>query len=392
MKRFTIILVALTLVLSLCGCGALIDYSNSYDPDEPSDCYDVSNEGDCNDEYSDENGCETDTDTEKDDEESISPSTAPSSSDSIGKTPLKNGARRAIENPVEHKTFSSDKVEGNIAATNQSVQYEYTAVRSGIYSIQFVADNVNFRIGFSVKDQKGKEIVSKKLSDEEYATFRLDKGNRYYFTVKNDSSIGGYYQIQLNVPDETKRVGNRIEGSMRYKDEEDVYIFTSGEAGVYGFRASMPMLGVWMSIIDPKGKTVYNALLQDGVEHTARLDANTDYSICFTYYSNPGEYEMDICPQNPRREITGSMTDSIRFVNEVDNYLFHANESRTYTISASTPYSPALYITVYDETARQIQCGYLSPTLNAELESGHTYLIDVTSPSFKDYNYTLTID
>lgn len=392
MKRFTIILISLTLVFSLCGCGALIDNSNSNDPDEPSVHHDVSIGGDCNDECSDENGCEADPDTEKDNKESISQNAVPSSSDSTGKTPSKNVVRKDVADPVEYKTFSGDTMKGNIGATNQSVQYEYTAVRSGIYSMQFVADNVSFRIGFSVKDQKGHEIVSKKLSDEEYATFRLDKGNRYYFAVKNDSSTGGHYQIQLNVPDETQRADNRIEGSMRYRDEEDVYVFTSGEAGVYGFRTTMPMLGVWMSIIDPKGKTVYNSLMQDGSETTAKLDANTEYTICFTYYSNPGEYEMDICPQNPRREIARSVTDSIRFVDEVDNYLFHANESRTYTISASTPSSPALYITIYDETGRQVQCGYISPTLNAELENGHNYLISVTSPSLKDYNYTLTID
>lgn len=249
--------------------------------------------------------------------------------------------------PIELQSFESSLVAieqrwGNIYETNQCIDCEFIPTVSGTHRFEFsdVPDGTDLRL--EIYNSGWERIKSDyDLDNGDGLTVSLSEGSLYYLRVQQYRNFGSY---TLNICPKKSTVDisgfTSISDNIQYTNQENDYVFGASVNGTYRFEFSNVPNGTdfrleiynsgWERI-----KSDYD--LDNGGGLTVSLSAGNTYFLRVQQYRSVGPYTLNIGLKKDIANIPNatSVSDSVQYTDQQNDYLFTANLSGKYRFEFS---------------------------------------------------------
>jgi len=197
---------------------------------------------------------------------------------------------------------SLDEISDIITFTNQENNYQFIALRNGVYRFEF-SDIPNSVYHSLYIYNSGWEQLDRNtgIGNGKGLTITLSAGQSYYVRVKQSSNMGSYtLKIGQQTADVNMADTSSITGEITFTHQENNYLFTPAVDGQYRFEFSGISSGVYHSLY------VYNSGWEqldrntgigNGKGLTMSLSAGQTYYVKVKQSSNFGFYSLGITQQ-----------------------------------------------------------------------------------------------
>lgn len=274
---------------------------------------------------------------------------------------------------------------------------------AGTYSIRSSEMVKDLRILVQVCDDKGHDIRSEYLYNDQEFTFQLTE-NKSYSLVVSPNRGEGEYLLTIGKPKETANITEYVivNDSIEYDEQKNVYLFTPDVTGLYRFSVSNMRNGFSVQL------TVKNHLNYDVVPVkedteltidqglTFELTAGQTYHIYVSQKKSTGAYELHIWRQQETLPLLTAvqLSDTISYQHQQNHYTFTAPYTKTYQLQISgLKNGMTVELRTRDDQGYPVGEDKLlkeTGTVELELEAGKTYSIALCySKEFG--NYTISI-
>ena len=200
-----------------------------------------------------------------------------------------------IPNPVQN--VENKKMCEKIRFIGQKDTYKYTALLSGKYGLQLDISNIEYSYNVKVIDSKNKIIAEGDYSNLKYKDYYINadlEENQLYSIIVtfddydlNDEFLE--YTINIYEPNEIIYLeGNTVNGNMRFRGQQDRYIFSSNDTSRYvlEFNDSNAEIEYEITFCDEKNRKqgpkknnnwIANIDLEKGMEYEIIVEQDYDY-------------------------------------------------------------------------------------------------------------------
>ena len=180
--------------------------------------------------------------------------------------------------------------------TNQRNIYKFTSSVEGTYRFELsdVPQNIWFK--FYLYNASMEQLDYGSGDNEDGITADLDADTEYYFVVEQCGNTGSY---TLNVGSQKPVIDisdyTSINDSTQFKNQRNIYKFTSFVEGTYRFELSNISKDTWFNfyLYNSSMEQLEYGSVDNGDSITADLDADTEYYFVVEQGWNTGDYTMN---------------------------------------------------------------------------------------------------
>ena len=293
-------------------------------------------------------------------------------------------------------------VSDSIQYTDQENDYLYVAGNDGTYRFEFsdVPNGTDLRL--RIYNSGWEEMKSDYDFDNgDGLTVSFTAGETYYIRVEQYREYGSY---TLNIGPKKEIVDltnyTSISDSIQYTEQANDYLYVAENDGAYRFEFSNVPNGTDLRLrIYNSGweemKSDYNLDNGDGL--TEFLTAGETYYIRAEQYREYGPYTLNIGRKKEVIDITNntSVSDSIQYTDQENDYLFTAKSEGTYIfIFSNVSEGNSFRLGVFNSGWEQLKSDYNLGNdggVKVSLSAGESYFIRVTQYNGSG-NYVLTAE
>ena len=293
-------------------------------------------------------------------------------------------------------------VSDSIQYTDQENDYLYVAGNDGTYRFEFsdVPNGTDLRL--RIYNSGWEEMKSDYDFDNgDGLTVSFTAGETYYIRVEQYREYGSY---TLNIGPKKEIVDltnyTSISDSIQYTEQANDYLYVAENDGAYRFEFSNVPNGTDLRLrIYNSGweemKSDYNLDNGDGL--TEFLTAGETYYIRVEQYREYGPYTLNIGRKKEVIDITNntSVSDSIQYTDQENDYLFTAKSEGTYIfIFSNVSEGNSFRLGVFNSGWEQLKSDYNLGNdggVKVSLSAGESYFIRVTQYNGSG-NYVLTAE
>ena len=293
-------------------------------------------------------------------------------------------------------------VSDSIQYTDQENDYLYVAGNDGTYRFEFsdVPNGTDLRL--RIYNSGWEEMKSDyDLDNGDGLTVSFTAGETYYIRVEQYREYGSY---TLNIGPKKEIVDltnyTSISDSIQYTEQANDYLYVAENDGAYRFEFSNVPNGTDLRLrIYNSGweemKSDYNLDNGDGL--TEFLTAGETYYIRAEQYREYGPYTLNIGRKKEVIDITNntSVSDSIQYTDQENDYLFTAKSEGTYIfIFSNVSEGNSFRLGVFNSGWEQLKSDYNLGNdggVKVSLSAGESYFIRVTQYNGSG-NYVLTAE
>ena len=191
-----------------------------------------------------------------------------------------------------------DVVSDRMEFIDQQISYQFTAGLNGVYRFDLADAEEISGLKLEICDALGAKAAGAGLEDGEGLSVRLEAGETYEIRTAKPERTGGF-TLRLGKPSlpEDLTGKNITAGHVTYKDQRNVYKYTSGPDGRFLFTiGNLPDDSrVGLDIYDSLGfKIRGEESIGNGGSVSAELEAGQDYEILVTQRSGKGGYTLTV--------------------------------------------------------------------------------------------------
>ena len=191
-----------------------------------------------------------------------------------------------------------DVVSDRMEFIDQQISYQFTAGLNGVYRFDLADAEEISGLKLEICDALGAKAAGAGLKDGEGLSVRLEAGETYEIRTAKPERTGGF-TLRLGKPSlpEDLTGKNITAGHVTYKDQRNVYKYTSGPDGRFLFTiGNLPDDSrVGLDIYDSLGfKIRGEESIGNGGYVSAELEAGQDYEILVTQRSGKGGYTLTV--------------------------------------------------------------------------------------------------
>ncbi len=191
-----------------------------------------------------------------------------------------------------------DVVSDRMEFIDQQISYQFTAGLNGVYRFDLADAEEISGLKLEICDALGAKAAGAGLKDGEGLSVRLEAGETYEIRTAKPERTGGF-TLRLGKPSlpEDLTGKNITAGHVTYKDQRNVYKYTSGPDGRFLFTiGNLPDDSrVGLDIYDSLGfKIRGEESIGNGGSVSAELEAGQDYEILVTQRSGKGGYTLTV--------------------------------------------------------------------------------------------------
>lgn len=296
------------------------------------------------------------------------------------------------------------KITDSIEFDGQRNVYSFTVPRDGVYRFEMSGITSGCVVELYVFNDLGESLNSDKhCTNSEGVTLKLLKaGETYSITVGHSSGYSGYV-LSIGKQKPIVDISNltKVNDSIEYTDQRNIYSFKPAEDGRYRFEIEGLKNGcdlelyVLNSLDEVLGSDMFCAN-GEGVT-LQNLSANETYEVQVRQKSDACPYILNIGNQKPTNRIGINMVvcDSIEYTDQRNIYVFTAEESGTYTFIMSglnSGCTVGLYaFNELGETVKSDRCCMNGEKITLKnITAGEIYEIQVChSSGVSDYQLTI---
>lgn len=333
-----------------------------------------------------------------------------SDSDDAEKKDKKHPEKIEIQ-PVFERSAMAEPAEilydsGNITREGQVDTFDYTTPRDGRYRIEIADMPGSMRVDVGFYDPAGEAIGEETgCKNGQGVTVKyLKPDTTYKITVKQNTGIGSYrvvVGVQKPTPDITELT--RIDDSVEYTDQRNLYNFVVPRDGCYRFELSGLKSGADTDMLifnDPGDKISENLGCGNGDGITlADVKKGDIYEIQVRQKNGYSDYSLNIGQQKGTVNITDNsiITDSLEYIGQRNIYSFNAGSSGnvTFTLSGMSSGMAVKFI-VMDENGNVLtensNCRNNTEVSISDVNLGTHYFIHVEECSSGTGGYTLNVE
>ncbi len=283
-------------------------------------------------------------------------------------------------NKTNYLQVKGNSITGNLTFDNEKHEYKYTAQNSGRHRFDFDINDVNHKYKVTIYSGKN-EKINYGYSSDEGLTATLEKGNTYIICVEQYNGICDY-TISIGIPLSEQNVnGSFFNGSILYKDQQDIYWFNSTHFGNYRFDFDIDDTNkkYKFTIYDAKNNKITYAYSSNG-GITAELKENSKYKLIIEQYTEYPNYAITVGIPNQTVYLTSnSVSDSINYVDQENCYVFVPSWSGKSVFELGiNDVTNKFKLELYDSKNSKVTYGYSNNNkIYATLTAGENYKIYV---------------
>lgn len=206
-----------------------------------------------------------------------------------------------------------------------------------------------------------------------------------------------FQAVVTPVVEKTTIYGSSFSGDILYKDQDDIYLFSTYTAGVYNFAFDLSDANAYIDfyIYDEKNKCLNSGKYRDGGSISVTLDANKCYEIYISQNSGYVTYTVDIgIPNPPQMVYSNSFSGTIDFKNKKDTYIYTATSTgmHNFAFSLSDVNVSGKFYVYNKKNSCLVNIGFSDEkNTSVELQAGETYTIYIAhSSGYADYSVTIS--
>lgn len=296
---------------------------------------------------------------------------------------------------------NATRIFDSIQYSDQENDYSFTPSISGTYRFDFsdVPDGTDLKL--QVFNSGWEQIKSDyDLDDGDGITIPLDAQHTYYIRVTEYENLGNY-TLNIGHKKAVQAVSqfSSVSDAIQYTHQENDYSFIPAISGSYRFEFSNVPDGTDLKLyILNSGweQMSYAYDLDNGDGITITLDANKTYYIRVTQYENIGIYTLNIGCKKAIVDISSyaSITDSIQYTDQENDYLFAPSSSGDYRFEFSdVPDATYFKLYIFNSGWEQIKYDYgldNGDGITVSMDVGYVYYIRVMQYS-ESGEYTLNV-
>ena len=203
--------------------------------------------------------------------------------------------------PISENTTSVDKIEmqqvpDKITSEKETKTYEFTSTETGRYRFELSDVPQNTWFKFYLYNASMEQLDYGSGDNEDGITADLDADTEYYFVVEQCGNTGSY---TLNVGSQKPVIDisdyTSINDSTQFKNQRNIYKFTSFVEGTYRFELSNISKDTWFNfyLYNSSMEQLEYGSVDNGDSITADLDADTEYYFVVEQGWNTGDYTMN---------------------------------------------------------------------------------------------------
>ena len=294
---------------------------------------------------------------------------------------------------------------GTVTGSGQRDTFEFVTPREGRYRVEVSGMPSSMSVDLAFIDPKGETVAEEKgcRNGNGVTVKYLEPNTTYKIQVDQNSGTGNYdldVGVQKPTPDITGLT--RIDDSVEYTDQRNLYNFEVPRDGTYRFELSGLVSGTdtSMFIFDDPGNKISqddNCINGEGLT-LADVKAGTIYEIQVRQNNGYSGYSLNIGQQKDRVNIANNtyVTDSMEFTDQCNIYSFNATSSGSVTFTLSempSDMSVEMHVTDINgnKVASEVNCRNDGGLSIKDVASGTHYNVEIVQSTGKG-SYALTAD
>lgn len=237
--------------------------------------------------------------------------------------------------PLDIQVITSDFIVGEFRFESEIIQYEFSAIVSGIHRFDFDIDDTNKNYSFIVLQENESILVESSYNNRTNGcSVLLESGKTYRIQIIQNTGLASF-KIKIYQPNSIAEIpGKTIFGTIGYIDQSDCFLFVAKTSGTYrfDFDTSDVTKNYNVKILNSKKTELGNKNYSNkGI--TVSLNKGEQYTIFVSYLDGFIDYTIKIgIPQEPEN-VSFPFSGTINYTNQNNIYYFSNVEQGNYIIT-----------------------------------------------------------